>query len=76
MFAKFDTPVRCSAGHLFTTIWIPLASLKAVRLGGNRYQYCPVGHHWATVTRLDMEDAAPTRAELDQAALVHDIRIP
>ncbi len=25
--------VRCRQGHLFTTIWIPGASLKAVRLG-------------------------------------------
>jgi hypothetical protein len=29
MFERFDTPVRCSAGHLFTTIWVPLGSLKA-----------------------------------------------
>jgi hypothetical protein len=75
MFERFDTPVRCSAGHLFTTIWIPLGSLKAVRLGGTRYEYCPVGHHWATVTRLDA-DPATTQAELDKAALVHDVRIP
>jgi hypothetical protein len=25
--------VRCRQGHLFTTIWIPGASLKAIRLG-------------------------------------------
>ena len=75
MFERFDTPVRCSAGHLFTTIWVPLGSLKAVRLGSTRYQYCPVGHHWAIVTRLDM-DMAPTREELAKAALVHDVRIP
>jgi len=75
MFEQFDTPVRCSAGHFFTTIWIPFGSLKAVRLGWKRYQYCPVGHHWAAVTRLDM-DAAPTPEELAKAALVHDARIP
>jgi hypothetical protein len=75
MFEKFDTPVRCSAGHLFTTIWVPLASVKAVRMGPTRYQYCPVGHHWAAVTRLD-EDPATTQAELSEAALVHDVRIP
>lgn len=45
MFERFDVPVRCSAGHLFTTIWMPIASIKAVRLGGERWQYCPVGHH-------------------------------
>jgi hypothetical protein len=84
MFESFDTPVRCSAGHLFTTIWVPLASIKAVRLGDTRYQYCPVGHHWATVTRLDDVGAgnhgsgnpAATEAELAQAALVHDIHVP
>jgi hypothetical protein len=75
MFERFDTPVRCSAGHLFTTIWIPFLSLKAVRLGGPRYQYCPVGHHWAAVTRLDM-DSTPMPEELAKAALVHDVRIP
>ena len=75
MFESFDTPVRCSAGHLFTTIWVPLASLKAVRLGWTRYEHCPVGHHWATVTRLD-DDPATTEEELKEAALVHDVRIP
>ena len=75
MFESFDTPVRCSAGHLFTTIWVPLASVKAVRLGSTRYQYCPVGHHWATVTRLD-EDGAVNQEELAEAALVHDVHLP
>jgi hypothetical protein len=75
MFEKFDAPVRCSAGHLFTTIWMPLASVKAVRLGWTRYQYCPVGHHWAAVTRLD-QDGTATQEQLAEAALVHDVRIP
>ena len=75
MFESYDTPVRCSAGHLFTTIWVPLASVKAVRLGWKRYQYCPVGRHWAMVTRLDA-DAAPSPEDIANAALVHDVRIP
>lgn len=79
MFQRFDTAVRCSAGHYFTTIWIPGGSLKALRLGVGlglgRYQYCPVGHHWARVTRLDW-DGTPTAEELAKAALVHDVRIP
>lgn len=75
MLESFDTPVRCSAGHLFTTIWVPLASLKAVRLGPARYEHCPVGHHWASVTRLE-DDPATTEEELKEAALVHDVRIP
>lgn len=75
MFQRFDTPVRCSAGHLYTTIWIWGGSLKSVRLGGERYQYCPVGHHWATVTRLNWDGTA-TAEQLAEAARVHDVRIP
>jgi hypothetical protein len=44
------TVVRCSKGHLFRTTWIEGGSLKAVRLGPHtRFQYCPVGKHWATI---------------------------
>lgn len=74
MFEKFDRPVRCSAGHLYTTTWVPLGSLKAVRLGVRRYQRCPVGRHWAIVTPLDRHTAEP--AELTAASGVHDVRIP
>jgi hypothetical protein len=74
MFERFERPVRCSRGHLFTTIWIPLGSLKAVRLGGRRYQRCPVGHHWSIVVPLDAASADP--ADLQAAAAVHDVRIP
>ena len=42
--------VRCREGHLFTTIWIPGASLKALRLGWWRVQRRPVGQHWSIVT--------------------------
>lgn len=41
--------VRCSKGHVFTTVWIPGGSLKAVRLGWARFQRCPVGRHWSLV---------------------------
>jgi hypothetical protein len=75
VFERFDRPVRCNkAGHLFTTIWIPLASFKAVRLGNSRYQRCPVGRHWSTVVPLDQDTASP--ADLEAAAAVHDVRIP
>jgi hypothetical protein len=74
VFERFDRPVRCKSGHLFTTIWIPLVSLKAARLGGQRFQRCPVGHHWTTVTPLDPAVAVP--ADLQAAAAVHDLRIP
>ena len=44
------TVVRCSKGHIFKTVWIEGGSLKAVRLGPlTRYQYCPVGKHWAII---------------------------
>ncbi len=74
MFERFDCPVRCSAGHLYTTIWVPMASVKAVRLGWQRWQRCPVGHHWALVSMLDADSA--TADELAAAARVHDVRIP
>jgi hypothetical protein len=74
MFARFERPVRCKDGHLFTTIWVPLGSLKALRLGGVRYQRCPVGDHWSTVRRLDVASADP--AELAAAGEVHDLRLP
>jgi hypothetical protein len=76
MFERFDTPVRCSAGHLFTTIWVPMASLKAVRLGWKRYQYCPVGRHWATVFPLGWDSTPASDEDFTEAALVHDARIP
>jgi len=74
MFEQYDRAVRCDAGHLFTTIWVPLASLKAVRLGSRRYQRCPVGRHWASVVPLDTIDASP--ADYEAAKAVHDRRIP
>ncbi|MHB1930175.1 MAG: hypothetical protein ACYDEN_02210 [Acidimicrobiales bacterium] len=47
------TVVRCRHRHLFTTMWIPGASFKAVRLGSSRFQHCPVGQHWTTVRPVD-----------------------
>jgi hypothetical protein len=66
--------VRCRRGHLFTTIWIPAASVKSVRLGWWRAQYCPIGHHWTIVTPVNEADLS---AEQRQAAReLHDIRMP
>lgn len=69
-----DTVVRCRQGHLFTTIWIPGASVKALRLGWWRWQRCPVGGHWTLVTpvvaaSLGDEDRALARRH-------HDARVP
>jgi hypothetical protein len=46
--------VRCQEGHLFTTVWIPFVSFKAVRLGAVRFQYCPIGQHWSLVQPVDV----------------------
>ncbi len=69
-----DVVVRCSKGHLFTTMWVAGASFKAVRLGVKRYQRCPVGHHWSLVTPIPIDQLSET--ERIEAARVHDIRIP
>jgi hypothetical protein len=68
------TVVRCRAGHLFTTIWVPGASLKALRLGWWRLQRCPVGHHWSLVAPVRESDL--TDEERRSAAVHHDVRIP
>jgi hypothetical protein len=69
-----NTIVRCRKGHVFTTIWIPGASLKAVRLGWARLQRCPVGKHWSLVTPV--KDADLTDEERRSADEHHDLRIP
>jgi hypothetical protein len=66
--------VRCSSGHLFTTIWVPGGSLKAIRLGWWRFQRCPVGKHWALVAPVRESDL--TDAERRFAAQHHDVPIP
>jgi hypothetical protein len=69
-----DSVVRCRKGHLFTTIWIPGGSLKAVRLGWWRFQRCPVGRHWSLVTPVRETDLSEEDRRL--AAQRHDVRIP
>jgi hypothetical protein len=44
-----EVVVRCGRGHVFSTTWSPLGSFTSVRLGAVRFQYCPVGRHWALV---------------------------
>ena len=66
--------VRCRDGHLFTTLWIPGVSLKALRLGPWRAQRCPVGRHWSLVTPVSRAALSP--GEASAASQVHDIRIP
>ena len=66
--------VRCRDGHLFTTIWLPGISLKSLRLGFWRFQYCPVGKHWSLV--IPAKRSGLTAAELQAASAQRDIRIP
>jgi hypothetical protein len=66
--------VRCREGHLFTTLWIPGGSLKAVRLGWWRIQRCPVGRHWSVVTPVREADLSPRQRR--SARKRHDLRIP
>ncbi len=66
--------VRCREGHLFTTIWIPGASLKSLRFGPRRFERCPVGHHWSLVTLVRESDLS---GRARRTARAHkDIRIP
>jgi hypothetical protein len=69
-----DVPVRCRAGHLFSTVWIPGASVKALRLGPWRVQWCPVGRHVSLVTLLKNADL--TDAQRAFVAQHHDIPVP
>jgi hypothetical protein len=66
--------VRCRQGHLFTTIWVPSASLKAVRLGWVRLQWCPVGRHWSLVRPV--KDSELSAKEKRLARSRHDLRVP
>jgi hypothetical protein len=66
--------VRCREGHLFTTIWIPGASLKSLRIGWWRFQRCPVGSHWSLVTPVERSGLTPEEMRLARAT--EDIRIP
>jgi hypothetical protein len=68
------TPVRCRQGHLFTTIWIPGVSVKSLRLGWWRLQFCPVGRHWSLVSPV--RRPAMTPEQRSSAVEHHDVRIP
>ncbi len=69
-----DVIVRCSEGHLFTTVWVPGVSVKAIRLGWLRLQRCPVGEHWSAVSPVRDEDL--TEAERYLAAQHRDGPLP
>jgi hypothetical protein len=68
------TIVRCHSGHLFTTTWIPGASVKSLRLGPWRIQRCPVGRHWSIVRPVQV--AKLSEDEREQARSVRDTLLP
>jgi hypothetical protein len=68
------TIVRCHRGHLFTTTWIPGASIKALRLGPWRVQRCPVGQHWSVVRPA--QAAKLSDAERAEARSTRDTLLP
>jgi hypothetical protein len=69
-----ETIVRCSRGHLFTTLWIVGSSVKAVRLGTKRYQRCPVCNKWRIV--VPVPDDELTEEDRRVAATHHDTKLP
>lgn len=69
-----NVPVRCRLGHIFSTTWIPGVSVKAVRLGFWRVQWCPVGRH-VTLVRL-VRAADLSEVEREFAAERHDLPVP
>src|SRR5262249_38235141 len=66
--------VRCRSGHLFTSLWLPGVSLRAVRLGWWRIQRCPVGKHWSIVTPVRVAELSD--ADRQEAARHRDTRLP
>jgi hypothetical protein len=66
--------VRCREGHLFTTIWVPGISVKALRFAGWRLQRCPVGQHTSLVTLVRRRDL--TESEERLAEEIKDVRLP
>jgi hypothetical protein len=66
--------VRCRQGHLFTTLWVPGVSIKSIRLGWWRFQWCPVGRHWSLVQPVRTADLTPEEAQA--AGSYHDARVP
>lgn len=65
--------VRCRRGHLFSTIWLPAASVKSLRLGFWRVQRCPLGH-WTVVTPVRTSELSSR--QLARAHRLKDLRIP
>lgn len=66
--------VRCGRGHLFTTLWIPGVSFKALRLGWVRFQWCPVGRHWSLVKPVREAEISARDKRVGRSR--HDLSLP
>ncbi|MEH3154317.1 MAG: hypothetical protein PGN29_02860 [Gordonia paraffinivorans] len=66
--------VRCDSGALYSSIWIPMVSFKAARLGTSRFQRCPVHHRWERARLVDPSTLSD--GERSAAESVQDIGIP
>jgi hypothetical protein len=66
--------VRCRRGHLFTTIWVPGATFKALKLGWWRLQWCPVGKHLSLVSSVKESELSDEERRF--AEQHRDVRIP
>ena len=66
--------VRCRQGHVFTTIWVPGVSVKSLRLGWWRVQWCPPGRHWALVKPVSRSELSWRQRRAADAN--KDIRVP
>jgi hypothetical protein len=54
--------MRCPEGHLFRTKW--WFNFRAVDIWFmRRYQYCPVGDHWAVVRAVKEKDLTETERQ-------------
>lgn len=58
-----DTVVRCAQGHVFMTAWVPLVSVKALRLGPVRIQPCPLCGRPVPVTPVPESELTPALVE-------------
>jgi len=66
--------VECTRGGRYSTIWLPFGSLKAIRLGRTRIQYCPIHRRFERVRKVDPRSLS--RRARRRAQALRDLPIP
>jgi hypothetical protein len=66
--------VRCRRGHLFTTVWVPGMTLKSLKLGWWRLQWCPVGRHVSLVHPVKVSELNDEERRFAEEH--RDVRLP